>query len=38
VKARLVNVEPINQYKKDGSKKKVRAQIEIYQYLKTKHT
>jgi len=33
-KARLVNVEPINSYRKTGSKENVRAQEEIYEYFK----
>ena len=37
VKARLVNVEPINQYRKTDSTKPVRSQIEIYKYLKERH-
>ncbi len=37
VKARLVNVEPINQYRKTDSSKPVRSQIEIYKYLKERH-
>lgn len=36
VKARLVNVEPINQYRKNKSKKQVRSQIATYDYLKEK--
>jgi polyphosphate kinase len=38
VKARLVNVPPINHYRKTRSKKKVRSQVAIYEYLKEKHT
>lgn len=37
VKARLVNVDPINQYRKTNSKKPVRSQSEIYNYLKKHH-
>ena len=37
VKSRLVNVEPINQYRRSGLKKKIRSQEEIYKYLKEKH-
>lgn len=34
-KARLINTEIVNQYKpKDKAEKKVRSQIEIYEYLK----
>lgn len=32
-KARLVNADPINSYRKTGSKEKVRAQVEIYEYF-----
>ncbi len=36
-KARLLNTEVVNQYKaKDDSDKKVRSQLEIYDYLKRK--
>jgi polyphosphate kinase len=35
-KARLVNTHPINKYRKNGSKEKVRAQVEIYEYFKKK--
>jgi polyphosphate kinase len=35
-KARLVNADPINKYRKPGSKEKVRAQMEIYGYFKKK--
>jgi len=36
-KARLLNIEVVNQYKpRDNSDKKVRSQIEIYDYLKRK--
>jgi polyphosphate kinase len=38
VKARVVNEAPINHYRKTRSKKKVRAQVEIYEYLKKMHT
>ncbi|MCF6169387.1 MAG: polyphosphate kinase 1 [Bacteroidales bacterium] len=34
VKARLVNVEPNNSYRKTGSSHRVRSQREIYEYLK----
>ncbi len=37
VKSRLVNVEPFNQYRKSNSKKQIRSQVEIYEYLKGKH-
>ncbi|MEJ2593990.1 MAG: polyphosphate kinase 1 [bacterium] len=38
IKARLVNVEPINQYKeREEGEKEVRAQLDIYNYLKAKH-
>lgn len=37
VKARLINVEPNNGYRKTKSKKPVRAQEDIYAYLKEKH-
>ena len=36
LKARLVNADPINKYRKTGSKEKVRAQVEIYGYFKNK--
>lgn len=35
-KARLVNTEPINSYRKTGSEEKVRAQVEIYEYFRRK--
>jgi len=38
VKARLVNIEPNNTYRKTKSKKQIRAQEEIYGYLREKHT
>lgn len=38
VKARLVNIEPINTYRRNGSQEKVRAQMEIYEYFKGKVT
>lgn len=37
MKARLVNVEPINQYRTSNRKGKVRSQVEIYEYLKKKY-
>lgn len=35
-KARIIDEKQINEYKKDGSGRKVRAQFEIYEYLKGK--
>jgi polyphosphate kinase len=35
-KARLVNAQPINDYRKSNSEEKVRAQVEIYEYFKRK--
>lgn len=37
-KSRLVNTHPINKYRKNISKEKVRAQVEIYEYFKRKLT
>lgn len=37
VKARLINVSPNNEYRKTKSKKLIRSQEEIYEYLKKKH-
>jgi len=36
VKARLLSAENPNQYKKTSSKKRIRSQIEFYEYLKNK--
>lgn len=35
VKARILNAEQDNRYKKAGNKKKVRSQVEFYNYLKS---
>ena len=35
-KARIINQEPLNQYKTNGLTEKIRAQVEIYNYLKNK--
>jgi polyphosphate kinase len=35
-KARIIDENQINEYKKDGTGRKVRAQFEIYEYLKEK--
>lgn len=37
VKSRLINVDPINQYRASNEKKQRRSQNEIYDYLKAKH-
>ncbi len=35
-KARLVNANPINSYRKTGSEEKIRAQVAIYEYFRKK--